>query len=949
MTTSIATMDSRDFLRESVKEYIKEYKNERVLKEKRLEEIRVDENINRILSEQSISLEDIRSNLSVDPFSGKKINMTAVTPPETAKFISKGLKTPKEKGAPAIIPRTKDDVDQMAANAAKGGKLAINALFGDPSGVISQCSDAYGMISTGAGSIIGWNLEFIVTPLLKAMIGFFKFTAKAGGAILKKIFKSGAEVAAPVTKKGAGAFKTAGKAAIRFGKYLGSAGKQILIAAVTLGLLAVASVGINLSGFFSDSENTGWVKNFGKENNAIATDGLQQVTDLKAIGKTAEDIKKKLNNFSIWDFCRFPNDKAQQCFFAGVTAGLSARMTLKLIASGFKYLVDLISGGGWKRVFGAARTKTEGAKEAIEKANLRELSDEISSLREQVADLQDNTSKALDRAYKEGLEDGARLGNEGWIINNAIDMFQPKQVVIDTISKNRDVFTEDVMQKLGKSKFTLGVWADDPKKGFRLAIDLADDANIDEKTLQRIQEVLDGASRKRTDAIHRSLQESSEQLHRNSDFVAAKGTAKAGARMADASMDGATAFRNTEILSVLKEETEVITRALQHSTNEMKAASKGVEEALKDLPDASKSALQDAFDKSANNNKLELEQFREFLGERGGLSEDIIKRFHESQSKVVANAQAVEKILEERIKNSKNILERLSIQSNTPGGAGNFQQHFAGAGQGDAAFFEQSQELIGDIGKQVQDASALAGDSKYLGELNERIAKMSGQYKKTYFGKDVTTFAPKALGTNLRTSKKVVMRRREIMKRIFKKSFGKDLAWESIKSGIDRSPTLKGKGEIPEQLLGPDGPIHKAFKDSNTVDEFMSAIKKATDDYEGAKGIFENKKGIKIMTESNIKELVKELFKENSGQGYSKYPYGSSARDQEEPKEDYIEEWKALSVEVIRDETRGTAIEIAKILVEDLELFEDVLDLAGQNQSIGTEILTKLKQIKEKA
>jgi hypothetical protein len=35
--------------------------------------------------------------------------------------------------------------------------------------------------------------------------------------------------------------------------------------------------------------------------------------------------------------------------------------------------------------------------------------------------------------------------------------------------------------------------------------------------------------------------------------------------------------------------------------------------------------------------------------------------------------------------------------------------------------------------------------------------------------------------------------------------------------------------------------------------------------------------------------------------------------------------------------------------VEDLELFEDVLDLAGQNQSVGTEILTKLKQAKEKA
>lgn len=108
-------------------------------------------------------------------------------------------------------------------------------------------------------------------------------------------------------------------------------------------------------------------------------------------------------------------------------------------------------------------------------------------------------------------------------------------------------------------------------------------------------------------------------------------------------------------------------------------------------------------------------------------------------------------------------------------------------------------------------------------------------------------------------------------------------------------------------------------------------------------------KEVKEMSKLDIRELVREVLNENSGQGYSKYPYGSSVRDDEEPKEDYMEEWKALSIEVIRDESRNTAIEIAKILVKDLELFEDVLDLAGQNQSIGTEILTKLKRSKEKA
>ena len=104
-----------------------------------------------------------------------------------------------------------------------------------------------------------------------------------------------------------------------------------------------------------------------------------------------------------------------------------------------------------------------------------------------------------------------------------------------------------------------------------------------------------------------------------------------------------------------------------------------------------------------------------------------------------------------------------------------------------------------------------------------------------------------------------------------------------------------------------------------------------------------------IMTKSTLKDFVSEVIKENSGQGYAKYPYNPSATDENEPTEDYMEEWKALSVELIRDESRNTAIEIAKLLVKDLELFEDVLDLAGQNQSIGTEILTKLKQNREKS
>ena len=97
-----------------------------------------------------------------------------------------------------------------------------------------------------------------------------------------------------------------------------------------------------------------------------------------------------------------------------------------------------------------------------------------------------------------------------------------------------------------------------------------------------------------------------------------------------------------------------------------------------------------------------------------------------------------------------------------------------------------------------------------------------------------------------------------------------------------------------------------------------------------------NKKGVREVKKQDLNKLMVEFLNENSGQGYSKYPYSSSVTDEEEPKEDYIEEWKALSIEVIRDESRNTAIQIAKILVKDLELFEDVLDLAGHEATSET-------------
>ena len=103
------------------------------------------------------------------------------------------------------------------------------------------------------------------------------------------------------------------------------------------------------------------------------------------------------------------------------------------------------------------------------------------------------------------------------------------------------------------------------------------------------------------------------------------------------------------------------------------------------------------------------------------------------------------------------------------------------------------------------------------------------------------------------------------------------------------------------------------------------------------------------MKKLDLERLVKEVINENTGQGYAPYPYSSSVNEDEQPLEDFAEEWKALELEVIQDKTRSTAIELVKILVKDLELFNDVLDLTGKNQSVGQEILNYLKQAREQS
>ena len=102
---------------------------------------------------------------------------------------------------------------------------------------------------------------------------------------------------------------------------------------------------------------------------------------------------------------------------------------------------------------------------------------------------------------------------------------------------------------------------------------------------------------------------------------------------------------------------------------------------------------------------------------------------------------------------------------------------------------------------------------------------------------------------------------------------------------------------------------------------------------------------ISIFNRKDLSNLVFEVLTEGSyGKGYSPYPYHSDIGTDEEPADDYIEDWKDFELSVVRDETKDTAIELAKILIKDLELFGDVVDLVGKNQSVGTEILKKFKK-----
>ena len=100
----------------------------------------------------------------------------------------------------------------------------------------------------------------------------------------------------------------------------------------------------------------------------------------------------------------------------------------------------------------------------------------------------------------------------------------------------------------------------------------------------------------------------------------------------------------------------------------------------------------------------------------------------------------------------------------------------------------------------------------------------------------------------------------------------------------------------------------------------------------------------KTMNQDDIKKLIKEAFTDKI---YGKYPYSHQTGEEGEPAEDYTEDWKRFCLEMVQDTSKQKAIEIAKLLIKDIELFEDVLDLAGQNQSVGSEILRKMQKAED--
>ena len=157
---------------------------------------------------------------------------------------------------------------------------------------------------------------------------------------------------------------------------------------------------------------------------------------------------------------------------------------------------------------------------------------------------------------------------------------------------------------------------------------------------------------------------------------------------------------------------------------------------------------------------------------------------------------------------------------------------------------------------------------------------------------------------------------------------------------------LPGESEIKDNFVEE---LQGKFSVKNLDSLVRTAFKISFD-----KTVNENRtlKEPRIMNKKEIYNLIKEAFGDApvahaDERGYSKYPYSSSEDEENQEEDDYMETWKSFCLEVIQDQSKNQAIKLAKIFINDLELFEDVLDIAGQNQSLGHEILKKMEKAEE--
>lgn len=93
------------------------------------------------------------------------------------------------------------------------------------------------------------------------------------------------------------------------------------------------------------------------------------------------------------------------------------------------------------------------------------------------------------------------------------------------------------------------------------------------------------------------------------------------------------------------------------------------------------------------------------------------------------------------------------------------------------------------------------------------------------------------------------------------------------------------------------------------------------------------------MTRNDIKKLIQEAFTDNV---YGKYPYSHKEGDEEQPTQDYEEEWKSFSDRLINNPKRDEVIELAKLLVKNKDILADCLEVMGTSKSLGSALMKEV-------